>query len=122
MDLDELRQRACIRLALLLPQVSDPSRLMDECLASARHSFRDEFIAKLSPEAWAHIALLHATTFLDCGVDLSVGDLVATVLRDSIHLHRIDMLSQDLAQRLAAEAPHRKATPNIRLVRPSDGS
>ena len=101
MELDELRDRACMSLRLLLPQVDDPSRLVDECLTSARKAFRDEFILSLSPEAWARIALVHITTFLDSGTDVPVGDIVAAVLRDSIHLGRIDLLAQQVGQKRA---------------------
>jgi hypothetical protein len=109
MHFDELRERACASLSLLLPQVGDPSRLVDECLASARRAFKDEFILSLSPEAWARISLIHVTTFLDTEVDVSVGDIAACVLRDSINIGRMEMLAQQLAQSRAGEGGAGKA-------------
>lgn len=98
MNFEELRQRTCSSLFLLLPEAGDSSKLVDECLSSARIAFRDEFILQLSPEAWARIALTYATTFLDSGIEVSVGDIAAAVLRDAIHINRLDMLAQQLAQ------------------------
>ena len=112
MDFDELHERACINLRLLLPQVQDPTRLVDECLLSARKSFRDDFILSLSPEAWARISLVYISTFLDSGVDVPVGDIVAAVVSDSIHLRRIDLLAQQVGQRRAED----------KTARPSNGA
>ncbi|HMW52101.1 MAG TPA: hypothetical protein PLN96_02755 [Zoogloea sp.] len=112
MDFDELHERACINLRLLLPQVQDPTRLVDECLLSARKSFRDDFILSLSPEAWARISLVYISTFLDSGVDVPVGDIVAAVVSDSIHLRRIDLLAQQVGQRRAED----------KTTRPSNGA
>lgn len=98
MNFEELRQRTCASLFLLLPQAGDSSKLVDECLNSARLSFRDEFILRLSPEAWARISLTYATTFLDSGTEVSVGEIVAAVLRDAININRMEMLAQQLAQ------------------------
>jgi len=127
MDLGTLRDQACASLYLLIPQVGDSSRLVDECLTSARKSFRDEFILSLGPQVWAHIALVHVTTFLDSGVDVPVGDLCAAVLRDAVHLHRLDALAQGLVQGLVG-AQHSVATdrpavghPHLVVVRDEPG-
>lgn len=116
MDFDELRDKTCASLRLLLPRVEDSSRLVDECLASARRSFRDDFILRLSPAAWARISQVYATTFLDTGADVSIGDICAAVLRDSITLNRIDLLAQQLGQAKAQEAPKPAAAPAPTLV------
>lgn len=115
MDFDELRDQTCASLRLLLPQVENSSRLVGECLASARRVFRDEFILRLSPAAWARISQVYATTFLDTGADVSVGDICAAVLRDSINLNRLDLLAQQPGQTRPVGAP-----PSLTLIR-SDG-
>ena len=92
---------AIIRLRLLLPIAEDPSPLVDECLTSARRSFRDEFILSMSPEAWARISLIYCKNFLDTGSDISVGEIVAKVLRDPVHIGRMDMLTQQLQRACA---------------------
>ncbi|MCP5426339.1 MAG: hypothetical protein H6970_14935 [Gammaproteobacteria bacterium] len=121
MNFDELRERACASLARLMPQVEGSSRLVDECLSNARLAFRDEFILQLSPEAWARIALIYTTTFLDSQADVSVGDIAAAVLRDSIHIGRMEMLAQQLAQRkLGEKAAHKASSPTLRVVKPQD--
>jgi hypothetical protein len=111
MNFEELRQRTCASLFLLLPEAGDSSRLVDECLSSARLSFRDEFILRLSPEAWARISLTYATTFLDSGTELSVGEIGAAVLRDAININRLDMLAQQLAQSKKGEQTGTSASP-----------
>jgi len=111
MNFEELQQRTCASLFLLLPQAGDSSQLVDECLSSARLSFRDEFILQLSPEAWARISLIYATTFLDSGIEVSVGEIVAGVLRDAIHIHRLDMLAQQLALSKEGEQTGTSASP-----------
>lgn len=119
MDFEELRQRTCASLFLLLPQAGDSSQLVDECLRSARLSFRDEFILRLSPEAWARISLTYATTFLDSGVEVSVGEIGAAVLRDAINLHRLDMLAQQLAQSKEVEqAGTSSSPPKLKVIKP----
>ena len=118
MDFDELRDQICISLRLLLPQVDDSSRLVDECLASARRSFRDEFILRLSPAAWARISQIYAATFLDTGADVSVGEICVAVLRDSISLNRLDLLAQQLGQAKALEPTKPPGEPpSLSLVR-----
>lgn len=99
MSLDQLRDQTCASLALMLPQLGgDVSRLVDECLADARKSFRDDFIRQLSPAAWAKITLIYFKHFLDTGCDVSVAEIVADVVRDSIRTSRMDMLTLQLAQ------------------------
>ena len=99
MNLDLLRNQACASLALSLPQLDgDVSRLVDECLADARKSFRDEFILQLGPVAWATITLIYFKHFLDTGCDVSVAEIVTEVVRDSIRTSRMDMLTLQLAQ------------------------
>lgn len=119
MKLDELREHAIAHLRLLLPGAGDPSQLMDECLASAQRSFKVDFICSLSPEAWARIALIHCKHFLDTGCDVSVGEMVAVVLRDSVHIGRLDMLTQQLAcdKSPEPEEGHKPRVPTLRLVK-----
>jgi len=117
MDFDDLHQRTCVSLRLLLPQAGDSSRLVDECLSSARRSFKDDFILRLSAQAWARISLTYATTFLDSGVDVSIGEIVATVLRDAIHLGRIEMLAQQLAQSKAHSADANASPPKLTVIK-----
>lgn len=120
MDLDQLREQACVQLRLLLPQAGDSSRLVDECLTSARKAFRDEFILQLSPAAWARISLIYIKNFLDTGCDVPVGALVAQVLRDALHTGRMDMLSQQAATEAQAFTPPpaaKKSGPSLSVVR-----
>ena len=99
MDLDQLRDQACTHLALLLPNVErDVSQMVDECLIDARKAFRDEFIYRLSPAAWARITLIYFKHFIDSGCDVSVAEIVAAVVRDSIHTSRMDMVTLQLVQ------------------------
>lgn len=121
MDMDQLRDQACAQLRLLLPQAGDSSRLVDECLTSARKAFRDDFILQLSPAAWARISLIYIKNFLDTGCDVPVGNLVAQVLRDALHTGRMDMLSQQVATETqsftAAPSNLKKPGPSLSLVR-----
>lgn len=122
MDFDELRDQTCASLRLLLPEAGDSSRLVDECLSSARRSFKDEFILRLSPAAWARISVIYITTFLDTGADVSVGEICAAVLRDSININRMGILAQDLGQiRAEARPKPRGEAPTLSLVRSDDG-
>ena len=99
MQLDKLRDQitACIRI--WAPELGDASLLVDECLASALKSFNREFVGSLSPQAWARITLIYHKHFLDIGSDVSVGEMVAAAVRDSIDTSRIDFLTQNLALR-----------------------
>ncbi len=116
MELEHLRAEASAHLALLVPPLSgDAARLVDECLESARKAFRDEFIRQLSPTAWARISLIYVTHFAETGTDLPVADIVAAVVRDSLHTRRMDMVTQSLAQERAdSHAAH--PAPELRLV------
>jgi len=119
MNFEELRQHTCASLHLLLPQAGDSSKLVDECLSSARLSFRDEFILRLSPEAWARISLIYATTFLDSGTEVSVGEIGAAVLRDAINIRRLEMLAQQLAQSKEGEQTGTRASPpKLTVIKP----
>ena len=99
MELDKLRDQitACIRI--WAPELGDASMLVDECLASALKSFSKEFVATLSPQVWAKITIIYHKHFLDTESDVSVGEMVAAVVRDSVDTRRIDFLTQDLALR-----------------------
>lgn len=99
MTIDELRERACAWLSLRLRPGLDPGRLVDECLASARQSLKDEFIVRLSPEAWAQISLTYVTVFLDSERDVSIGEMFAAAVADSLRLNRLNMLAEQLANR-----------------------
>lgn len=119
MDLDELREAACAHLRLRLPPGNDPAQLVDECLSSARRSLRDEFILQLGPDAWAQIALAYVTAFLDTGNDVSVGEIFALVIRDSVHLKRLDILAQQAAQAKGEPAVGgRDAATKLTVVKP----
>lgn len=120
MTIDELRERACACLRLRMPPDNDPAQLVDECLSSARRSLRDEFILLLSPEAWARISLTYVTTFLESETDVSVGEIFAMVLRDSVQINRMDMLAQQLATARkdeARQASARAQGPRLSVVR-----
>jgi hypothetical protein len=109
MDFEMLREQTCASLALLAPQLQGgAAQLVDECFASAQASFKTEFLLQLSPQAWARIALLYASSFVETEADVSVGAIFANVIRDSIHLSRLEMLTLELAQRSAGEAAERK--------------
>ena len=99
MEFDQLRDQACANLMLMMPSLEeDASRLVDECLTDARKSFRNEFICRLSPAAWAKITLIYFKHFLDTGCDVSVAEIVVAVIRDSINTSRMDMVTLQLAQ------------------------
>ncbi len=117
MELDELQEQASCCLALLCPGLqAQAPEIVRQCLVSARTAFRNEFILQLSPQAWARISLSYFTHFVDTGSDVSVGEMFATVMRDSIHLNRLDLLIQDLAQKKQAEVEERKR-PSLSVVR-----
>lgn len=99
MELGKLRDQitACIRI--WAPELGDASMLVDECLASALDSFSRDFIGSLSPQAWAKITIIYHKHFLDTESDVSVGEMVTAVVRDSIDTRRIDFLTQNLALR-----------------------
>jgi hypothetical protein len=99
MDLHNMRSKTVVVLRLLAPQLGDASQLVDECLADAETSFGREFILSLSPQVWAKIALIYHKHFLDTQSDVSVAEMVAEVVRDSIDSKRIDFLTQNLAMK-----------------------
>ena len=112
MDLDTLRDQACAYLALRHPELKDgAAQLVDECLANAQKSFKNDFICRLSPQAWGRITIIYFKHFIDTGCDVSIGEIFAAVIRDSINISRMDMLTLDLAQRKLDEAEHRKKPP-----------
>lgn len=100
MDLEELHQQTCLHLAFQYPDLDKEgiSHLVSECFTNAQQSFQKDFMLQLSPQAWASITLIYTKHFLDVGVDFSIGDMFATVIRDSIKLNRFDMLTLQLAQ------------------------
>src|SRR5574343_959310 len=118
MNLDHLRDQACANLALLVPQLAeDAGRLVDECLASAQRSFRNEFIAQISPAAWARITLIYFKNFVDTGCDVTVAEIVAAVVRDSIHTSRLGMTTLQLAQDKVIARMDSGAAPHLHVVR-----
>jgi len=117
MDMDQLRDQACTHLALLLPNVDrDVSQMVDECLTDARKAFRNEFICRLSPAAWARITLIYFKHFIDSGCDVSVAEIVAAVVRDSIHTSRMDMVTLQLVQNKLDEQNAQPHPPVLKVV------
>ena len=99
MELDKLRDQITTCIRIWTPELGDASMLVDECLASALKSFSREFIVSLSPQVWAKITIIYHKHFLDTESDVSVGEMVSAVVRDSIDTRRIDFLTQNLALR-----------------------
>jgi hypothetical protein len=117
MELDQLRDRTCACLAILVPQLEGASRLVDECLVNAKKAFKNEFICQLSPDAWARITLIYFKHFLDTGCDVSVAEIVATVVRDSINTSRMDMLTLQLAQQKMDQQTQAKKSPSLTVIK-----
>lgn len=118
MNLDHLREQTCACLALLVPQLDgDVGRLVDECLGNAQRSFRNEFIAQISPAVWARITLIYFKHFIDTGCDVTVAEIVAAVIRDSIHTSRMDMVTLQLAQAKLDEQATATHPPALHVVR-----
>lgn len=118
MEFDQLRDQTCASLMLLVPQLEeDVSRLVDECLDDARKTFRNEFICQLSPAAWARITLIYFKHFIDTGCDVSVAEIVAAVVRDSIGTSRMDMLTLQLAQQKMDFRAQSKKSPSLTVVK-----
>lgn len=118
MNLDHLREQTCANLAMLVPQLGqDVGRLVDECLGNAQRSFRNEFIVQISPAAWARITLIYFKHFIDTGCDVTVAEIVAAVIRDSIHTSRMDMVTLQLAQAKLDEQAISKPPPALHVVR-----
>ncbi|MEJ2619988.1 MAG: hypothetical protein P8163_06920 [Candidatus Thiodiazotropha sp.] len=103
MDLDILRCQTTAAMRLWAPQIGDASLLVDECLADAEKSLGRELMLSLSPQIWAKITLIYHKHFLDTQSDVSVVEMVAEVIRDSIETKRIDFLTQNLAVKLRYE-------------------
>ena len=101
----------------MAPQVEDACLLVDECLANARKAFRDEFIFQLSPQAWAKITLIYYKHFLDTGCDVSIAEIVAAVVRDSITTSRMDMLTLQLAQQKLDNQARANSQPSLSIVK-----
>ena len=99
MELDKLHDQITICIRIWAPELGDASMLVDECLASALKSFSRDFVGSLSPQAWAKITIIYHKHYLDTESDVSVGEMVAAVVRDSVDTRRIDFLTQDLALR-----------------------
>jgi hypothetical protein len=117
-DLDQLRDQACASLYLLAPQLgSDGAQLVDQCLSDARRSFRDEFICRLSPAAWARITLIYFKHFVDTGCDVTMAEIVVAVVRDAIQTKRMDMLTLQLAQEMMDEQARAKPHPSLHVVK-----
>jgi hypothetical protein len=117
MDLGQLRERTCTSLLLLAPQLEDPSPLVDGCLENARRAFRDEFLGLLSPDAWAKVTLVYYKHFLDTGCDISIAEIVAAVVRDSINTKRMDLLTLSLAQHKRERREKAHGPPSLTLVK-----
>jgi hypothetical protein len=108
MDLDKLRSQTMAAMRLWAPQLGDTSLLVDECLADAEKTLGRGLILSLSPQAWAKITLIYHKHFLDTQSDVSVVEMVAEVIRDSIETKRIDFLTQNLAVKLRYEKQRSK--------------
>lgn len=117
MDLEQLREQICASLLVQAPQLDDVAPLVDECLASARQAFRDAFICQLSPDAWAKITLIYHKHFLDTGCDVTLAEIVATVVRDAIGTRRMDMLTLELAQQKEMDGDGDGSPPALTLVK-----
>ena len=117
MDIDTLREQTCMTLGLLCPELQGGApRLVDECFSSARLSLRPEFMCLLSPQAWAKITLIYFKHFVELGSDVSIGEIFAEVIRDSINISRMDMLTLDLAQK-KRDAPAPAKRPTLTVVK-----
>ncbi len=116
MDIEELRKQTCASLKLLAPQIEDTAFLFDACLSDARKYFRDDFISLIGPEAWAKITFIYHKHFLDSGIDISIAEIIAAVMRDSINTKRMDMVTLDLSQQKSAYQENKKKEPSLKLV------
>ena len=117
MDLDTLRHQASTYLALRCPELKEgAAQLVDECLANAQLSFRNDFICRLSPQAWARITIIYFKHFIDTGCDVSIGEIFAAVIRDSINISRMDMLTLELAQQKLDQAEQKKK-PSLTIIK-----
>ncbi|MEJ2406858.1 MAG: hypothetical protein P8171_21695 [Candidatus Thiodiazotropha sp.] len=116
MELDRLRDQSIASIRIWAPELGDASLLVDECLASALKTFSKEFVCGLSPQAWAKITIIYHKHFLDTESDVSVGEMVLEVVRDSIDTKRMDFLTQNLAVRKSYEQRKQEAA-SLSLVK-----
>ena len=98
MMIAELVEQTTAHLLLHEQRLTDPRRLVEECINSALKGMKEELVCQLSPEAWARVTLIYQKHFLDTGCDISVSEIVTCVLRDAINNNRMDMLTLQLAQ------------------------
>jgi len=117
MELDKLREQITAVIRLWAPQLGDTSLLVDECLDSALKSLSRELVCSLSPQAWAKITVIYHKHFLDTGSDVSVGEMVAAAVRDSIDTRRIDFLTQNLAVKKRYAQERRRTGSRLSLVK-----
>ena len=117
MTLAELHERICMNMQILMPDLEDATMLVDECLDSAARSFTNEFILQLSAEAWARITLIYHKHFLDSGHDISVGEIISAVIRDSLITNRMDMVTLSLAQKITENAETTSKAPALSIVK-----
>lgn len=116
MDISTLRQQTCLHLTLQYPDLYPDGieRLVDECFANAQKTFQDDFIIQFSPKAWASVTITYVTHFLESGVDVSISEIFAAVVRDSIRGNRMDLVVQQLVQHKNFQVEEK--TPKLSLV------
>ncbi len=111
MTVDELTQQTRAYMAISCPQLGDCLSLIEECIQSARQAFTDEFICSLDHRVWSKITLNYHQQFLQSACDITVGEMLAVLIRDSIQTNRMDFLIQGLAQeRLYQQATNANKT------------
>ncbi len=98
MSVEELILQTRAYMSLSCPELGDCAGLIEECMESAQQAFTDEFICQMDHRVWAKITLNYHQQFLQTGCDISVGQMLAESIRDSIRTNRIDFLTQELAQ------------------------
>ena len=116
MDISTLRQQTCLHLTLQYPDLYPDGieRLVDECFTNAQKTFKEDFIIQFSPKAWASITITYVTHFLETGVDVSISEIFAAVVRDSIRGNRMDLVVQQLAQQKSFQVE--TSSPKLSLV------
>lgn len=103
--------------------------LVDECLANASSTFSDDFICQFRPSAWANITLTYHKHFVDTGCDITISEIIAEVIRDSICTKRMDYLTMALAQLKRQEREqqqarcqcHNNQKPKLTVVKSNSG-
>lgn len=83
---------------MIAPELGESSVLIDECLADALRTFPESFICQFHPNTWAQITLIYHKHFAETGSDISMAEILAEVIRDSIRTKRMDFLTMRLAQ------------------------